>query len=91
MAKPFRAYQVRRPSSKVTGAERNFLKFCNIGIFPYVIITAVMKVGKMVFLSQHTNLGDLYPRSRSPGQGEVMEDTITGILSDTMTTTVMQR
>ena len=42
--KAFQGMQVLRgPSFQVTGADRNFLKFWNTGIFPYIIITAVMK------------------------------------------------
>ena len=41
-------------------------------------------------VSEHTNIGDLYPGSRSRGQIDILENTVNGIFSDTMTTTVYQ-
>ena len=69
-------------------------KIYNIGIFSYIINACSHERWQDGIpwegILEHTNLGDLYPRSRSLEQVEIPDNTITVIFLDTMTTTVCQ-
>ena len=64
---------------------QNDLKFCNTGIFSHIIVTAFLNILQdgtpFQNLLLHITSSDLCARSRSLGQGEILENTKTGIFS----------